>query len=260
MKRYTWLACLVVATGAVFAPSASAQATGEIPMTFAAGCDAVFNKTPSGLVHEWRSDDPGCGAITTAQGPEDDLRLTFRPTVKLKNGASPTCGEPSLLLYTIIPWANDVAVLEDFLGPLGTLWNVCFYRLSDESSGNVSYTANGLARTFVYDVWEGGAPTREADGGTAHYSDANGAAYDVNVSCVDVDGATTYIGGSVSGASDSSWNGMYLYAKMVDGAPDTISGSFAVTDPCATLGDVDPADGPFEVTGGSLQNRLGSPG
>jgi len=124
---------------------------------------------------------------------------------------------------------------------------VCtFTNTREQAAGTVNWTAFGLARTTSFTV------TGNPAGGTFHYSDANNDSYDVNVTCSSFSGSTAYFAGLVSNASQPAWNGMYLSAKVTDNSPDQVWGSFSATDPCPTIGTVDPADGPFAVTSGDL--------
>ena len=114
--------------------------------------------------------------------------------------------------------------------------------------GNVGYTANSLKRHAAF------AMDTSINSGTFFYYDANHDWYQVKVSDVAVDSHTAWFAGKVTHASNHSWVGQWLFAKVVDGSPDQVWGSF--TDQTTAENGVDtmgtPADGPFAVTSGNL--------
>jgi hypothetical protein len=115
--------------------------------------------------------------------------------------------------------------------------------------GNVKYTAYGLVRSARFHM------NTASNAGWFHYSDKNHAWYDVRVSDVSVSGQNGYFAGQVVAASDSSWVGNWVFAKVVNGHPDQIWGSF--TDQASAIAGVtnmtSPADGPFAVQQGDIE-------
>ncbi len=111
--------------------------------------------------------------------------------------------------------------------------------------GNVKYTVYGLARTaqFAADTADGG--------GAFQYSDANHAWYRVLITSLKVDGHNAWFAGRVWQASNPSWVGQWLFAKVNDSSPKRIWGSFttqsAAENGVATM--ATPADGPFNTIG-----------
>ena len=119
-----------------------------------------------------------------------------------------------------------------------------------KASGDVTYTAYGLKRQADFDV-----NTYDNSKGSFEYSDANHGSYTVNVSAVNVSGNDAWFAGVVTKASTHSWVGQWLFAKVQNGSPDTIWGSF--TDQTTAQNGVasmtSPADGPFNVTKGNVK-------
>lgn len=124
------------------------------------------------------------------------------------------------------------------------------YNHAFEVEGNMKYDANGLMRraSFLdFDTY--------FNRGVFTYSDANHDHYTVNLAEVRGSGKTVWFAGPVSGASNSSWNGQWLFGKIVDGHPDKISGSF--TDQTTAVNGVinmaTPSDGPFNAISSSVR-------
>jgi hypothetical protein len=90
--------------------------------------------------------------------------------------------------------------------------------------------------------------------GEFFYSDANHDWYQATVSDVAVNGKNAWFAGKVTHASQSGWVGNWLFAEVKDNNPDQIWGSF--TDQTTAENGVanmnNPADGPFNITKGSL--------
>ncbi len=111
--------------------------------------------------------------------------------------------------------------------------------------GNVKYTAYGLLRSaqFAADTADGG--------GAFQYSDANHAWYRVLITSLKVDGHSAWFAGRVWQASNPSWVGNWLFAKVNDSSPKRIWGSFttqlAAESGVSSMGT--PADGPFNTIG-----------
>ncbi len=109
---------------------------------------------------------------------------------------------------------------------------------------NVRYTAYGLKREVDMKMTTG------ENAGYFEYDDSAKAWYNVKVSSVKVDGDNGWFAGRVTKASNPSWVGLWLFAKVNDGTPDKIWGSF--TDESTALNGVasmgTPIDGPFDIT------------
>lgn len=111
--------------------------------------------------------------------------------------------------------------------------------------GNVKYTAYGLQRSaqFAADTADGG--------GAFQYSDATHAWYRVLITSLKVDGHNAWFAGRVWQASNPSWVGNWLFAKVNDSSPKRIWGSFttkvAAESGVSSMGT--PADGPFNTIG-----------
>jgi hypothetical protein len=124
-----------------------------------------------------------------------------------------------------------------------------------QATGNFTFTAGTVAnRHVVFDVHT--ARGHNPSGGSFSYSDAS-SSYTLQVNCVAISGATVYVGGLVQNATGFNpplASPTYVLAKGVDNgaAGDTYSGSFTNTDPCPTLGTVNPPDGPFTLAGGNI--------
>ncbi len=124
---------------------------------------------------------------------------------------------------------------------------VAYVRANSHSIlGNATYSANGLTRTAQFV-----ANTADQNGAFT-YKDANGSWYRLLISSVSVSGQYAYFAGKVAQASNPSWVGQWLFAKVKDGSPDQIWGSFT-TKTLAEAGVsamTSPADGPFNVVNG----------
>lgn len=109
---------------------------------------------------------------------------------------------------------------------------------------NVIYTAGGLKREADMRMTTG------ENAGYFEYEDAAKGWYNVKVSSVKVDGNLGWFAGRVVKASNPAWVGLWIFAKVEDGTPDKIWGSF--TDETSALNGVatmgTPVDGPFTVT------------
>ena len=115
-------------------------------------------------------------------------------------------------------------------------------------SGSASYTAYGLKRNVSLSM------STAVNTGAFTYYDANWGYYSVTISEVRVNGNNAYFAGKVSSASNNAWKGQWLFAKVSDGSPDKIWGSFT-NEAAARAGVInmsDPADGPFNVTSGNI--------
>jgi hypothetical protein len=122
---------------------------------------------------------------------------------------------------------------------------------SREIEGDIKYTANGLKREAQFFMATG------RNSGRFSYSDANKDWYKVDVTDTNADGNTGWFAGRVTSASNPSWVGQWLFAKVEDNHPDKIWGDF--TTQTAAENGVDnkltPASGPFDVTKGNLSVR-----
>lgn len=119
---------------------------------------------------------------------------------------------------------------------------------SHKIRGDIDYTANGLKRSAEFKM------NTADNNGTFEYSDANHDSYKVKVSSVSVKGASGYFAGVVTEASNPSWVGQWLFAKVKDNHPDQVWGDFT-TQAVAEAGVTamsDPSSGPFDVTAGNL--------
>jgi hypothetical protein len=123
------------------------------------------------------------------------------------------------------------------------------------ATANFTFTAGAVAnRHVVFDVHL--AKGKNPAGGSFTYSDAT-SSYSVRVDCVAISNDTAYIGGLVqnaAGFTPALPSPTYLLAKAVDNGSsgDVYSGSFVNTNPCGSLGTVNPADGPFAITSGFI--------
>lgn len=120
---------------------------------------------------------------------------------------------------------------------------------SKEVRGNIRYSAGNLNREAWFNM------DTANDRGWFVYSDANRDWYGVRISEVKVDGNTAWFAGQVDRSKNKKFNGNWLFAKVVDGNPDTISGSFT-TKALAEAGveaKTAPTDGPFNVTRGNIR-------
>jgi hypothetical protein len=114
--------------------------------------------------------------------------------------------------------------------------------------GSITYTANSLVRHAILMM------NSALDSGIFFYWDANNDWYTVTVSDINVNGNTAWFAGKVTSASQPSWVGQWLFAKVVDNSPDMIWGSFTsqATAENGVTSMSDPADGPFNVTSGNV--------
>lgn len=120
-----------------------------------------------------------------------------------------------------------------------------------EIEGEIRYAAGGLNRQAWFEMDTAG------DKGWFVYADANRDWYRVRVTEVKVDGKVGWFAGQVARSKDNKFDGNWLFAKVQDGRPDKIWGSFT-TEEAAEAGveaKADPADGPFDVTHGNLRIR-----
>lgn len=251
----TAAATFTMAAGtAIAGPPSGAPATGVQLVTYSGNgytCTDSINRSASGIVTEWRG-PAGCNPDV-----DGNSTLLFKPTSAAKPAS---CDQTNIIKSTVLTYGVGFGPYTVTSGysqgssegfwKLGQAYLVCFYPLAYEAAGSVDYTAYGLARSATFDLTTDGYGVNE--GGTFSYSDSNSSWYSVAVSCVDIDSATgtAFFGGQVTSASDSSWVGNFLYGKVT--APDQLWGSFVAADPCATLGNADPADGPFTATSGSI--------
>lgn len=120
-----------------------------------------------------------------------------------------------------------------------------------EIKGEIRYNAYGLNRQAWFEMDTAG------DKGWFVYADANRDWYRVRVTEVKVDGKVGWFAGQVARSKDNKFDSNWLFAKVQDGRPDKIWGSFT-TEEAAKAGvesKADPADGPFDVTHGNLRIR-----
>jgi hypothetical protein len=120
---------------------------------------------------------------------------------------------------------------------------------SQRVEGDIKYNAGGLNRSAWFAM-----NTADNDGWFV-YADANRDWYGVRVETVKVDGNTAWFAGRVDRSKNGKFNGNWLLAKVENGKPDKISGSFT-TELLAKAGvsaKLNPSDGPFNVTKGNIQ-------
>jgi hypothetical protein len=110
--------------------------------------------------------------------------------------------------------------------------------------GNVKYTANGLARTAQFTA-------STAEDGAFQYTDASHNWYKVLITSTKVQGHEGWFAGKVLLASNHSWVGQWLFAKVSDASPHQLWGSFTtMTGALTGVSNMsNPADGPFNTTG-----------
>lgn len=122
-------------------------------------------------------------------------------------------------------------------------------RHANKIKGDVEFTAYGLDRRAEFSM------NTTGDGGRFKYSDSNNDWYKVDVSSVKVSGSNGWFAGKVTEASNPTWVGLWLFAKVEDNAPDKIWGSFTdqATAEAGVASMTNPADGPFNVTQGNLR-------
>lgn len=129
------------------------------------------------------------------------------------------------------------------------------------ASGSVRYTANGLARRATFVALDKSKDGSDKGKGFFFYRDANGDWYRVKIQLVAVDGKDAFFAGPVVKASQTSWVGQWLYAKVHDGGSpgkngDMIWGTF--TDEASAKAHfsgnnlTNPSGGAFAVAGGNL--------
>jgi hypothetical protein len=115
--------------------------------------------------------------------------------------------------------------------------------------GDATYSAYGLVRMAHINM------TTANQSGWFNYRDVNDGFYHVDISKVAVSGHNSWFAGVVTRATNPSWVGKWLFVKVTDGSPGNISGSFT-TESAAKAGVsamTNPADGPFNVTRGSIE-------
>lgn len=114
---------------------------------------------------------------------------------------------------------------------------------------NLRYMAGGLLRYAEFNM-------NTADQkGSFSYEDGNRDKYKVKVMKVKADGANGWFAGEVTKASNPAWVGLWLFAKVIDGEPDMIWGSFTDETTAKTGVDAmsDPSSGPFAIIKGNLK-------
>lgn len=121
------------------------------------------------------------------------------------------------------------------------------------ASGNIRYEAGDLERRASFSI-KSNRGRNDRGTGYFNYRDANGDWYRVNVKYVASSDREVYFAGPVVSASDSSWTGYWLYAKVSDSRfGGQIWGSF--TDRADAISNfdqrniADPEDGPFRAWG-----------
>lgn len=116
-------------------------------------------------------------------------------------------------------------------------------------TGNITYTAGNLVRHASFGM------NTLINQGSFGYWDANNNWYIVKVSSVKVSGDDAWFAGKVTFASNPSWVGNWLFAKVADNSPDKIWGSFTTQSAALTgvSNMTNPGDGPFRVTNGNLE-------
>ena len=122
-------------------------------------------------------------------------------------------------------------------------------RNSHEVNGNIAYTAANLKRQAWFHM-------DTADNrGWFVYADANHDWYGVKVTSVKVEGNSAWFAGQVDRSKDGKFNGNWLLAKVTDGKPDQIWGTFTdqTTAQNGVQAKTDPAGGAFTVTRGNLK-------
>ena len=219
--------------------------------------DTYLNRSASGIVEQW---------VANVNWPAGNngigLYEVWKPTPQFK----PTCDQLGVL-YQASGWTYDptqyknpadlskLISLAAYFPSTTQTYFTCAYALSNYAMGNFSwqaYSTTNRTTTFMVNVASPAKPM----GGTFHYSDADGNAYDVVVDHVVIIGNTVWFSGPVSNATTAAWDSYWLLAKAIDNAgtvnPDQFWGSFVLSDPSATLGTVDPLDGPFAATSGDI--------
>ncbi len=115
---------------------------------------------------------------------------------------------------------------------------------SHRANGGIMYDAFGLQRYASFNV------DTASDSGYFNYADANNGWYTVDVSTVKIVGNQAWFAGRVTHASDPSWVGQWLFAK-VEHNPDRIWGDFT-SEAAAKAGVAamtNPPSGPFNTQG-----------
>ena len=122
------------------------------------------------------------------------------------------------------------------------------------TEGGIGYTANSLVRHGQWGIVNDGTSALGAVGAFG-YTDANHDWYIVDAKDLNVSGNTAWFAGKVTNASQPTWVGQWLFAKVVDNSPDMIWGSFTdqATAQSGVASMTNPADGPFNVTSGNLK-------
>lgn len=116
---------------------------------------------------------------------------------------------------------------------------------------DVVYTANSLKREADMNM----SDAEKEFVGSFEYDDAAKGWYNVKVASVKVDGNLGWFAGRVVKASNPAWVNQWIFAKVEDGSPDKIWGSFTdeATARAGVAAMATPADGPFTVTKKNIQ-------
>lgn len=130
------------------------------------------------------------------------------------------------------------------------------------ASGMISYTANGLDRSAMFNMSTNPRTNDFKGNGIFQYRDANGGWYIIKISYVAINGSDVYFSGRVIAANQKDQKGQWLYAKIHNedsNSNDTISGSFTGQDTAiahfTNNSLTDPADGPFTITKGQMNTK-----
>jgi uncharacterized protein YjdB len=130
------------------------------------------------------------------------------------------------------------------------------------ASGMISYTANGLDRSAMFNMSTNPHANDFKGNGIFQYRDANGDWYIVKISYVAINGSDVYFSGRVIASNQKDQKGQWLYAKIHNEdskSNDTISGSFTDQDTAiahfTNNSLTDPADGPFTITKGQMNTK-----
>lgn len=121
------------------------------------------------------------------------------------------------------------------------------------ASGNINYEAGDLNRQANFSI-KSNRGRNDRGTGYFNYRDANGDWYRVDVRYVTGSGREVYFAGPVINASDPTWTGYWLYAKVEDSRfGGQIWGSFTDREDAISNFDRrnidDPDDGPFRAFG-----------
>ena len=179
-------------------------------------------------------------------------------------GGAPAGGPYVHTWNATLDFTSGISIDANYItGPLATSYH--YYATGTVApggtvSGNWTDTLNDSGTWYTIS----GAATKTISGcegkGEFHYSDVNGDWYNADVKYVKVEGEDAWFGAHVTGASNASWIGNWVFVKTHDGGEpasgvDQVWGSF-VSESAAKMGVatmVDPSDGPFTVTEGNLQ-------